>query len=77
MSSFNVADDGAEIDNESIQALLTNAVRLYAARVERDGNFPGVVSGSIAATDALVTASTLLRAVNVAPFELGLWEAWS
>jgi hypothetical protein len=66
-----------EIDEAGIQALLTSAVKLYAARVDRDGTFAGVARGSITATDALVTAATLLRAVNVAPFELGLWEAWS
>jgi hypothetical protein len=71
------AGDVAEIDESAIRALLTSAVRLYAARVERAGSFAGVERGAIAATDALVTASTLLKSVNVAPFELGLWDAWS
>jgi hypothetical protein len=70
------ACDVAQIDEHAVRALLTAAVRLYAARVESTGMFAGVERDAIAATDALVTASTLLRSVSVAPFELGLWEAW-
>jgi len=70
-------EDVAAIDAAAIQALLGAAVRLYAARVERTGRFAGVEPGAIAATDALVAASALLKSVNVAPFELGLWDAWS
>ncbi len=71
------AGDVVEIDESEIRALLTCAARLYASRVERSGSFAGVERGAISATDALVTASTLLKSVNVAPFELGLWDAWS
>jgi hypothetical protein len=71
------AGDAADIDEAGIQALLTAAVRLYAARVDQTGKFAGVTRGGITATEGLIAASALLRAVNVAPFELGLWEAWS
>ena len=69
--------EAAELDEAGIQTLLAAAVQIYSARVDRQGNFPGVIRDSITATAALTTASALLKSVNVAPFELGLWEAWS
>jgi hypothetical protein len=65
------------IDAGAIQDLLSAAVRLYSARVEQTGLFPAVARESITATDAMIATSGLLRAVNIAPFELGLWQAWS
>ena len=53
------------------------AVRLYAQRVERAGDMAVVKPSTINATDALVTTTALLRAVNVQIFELGLWQAWA
>ena len=69
--------DAADLDEAGIQTLLTAAVKIYSQRVDRQGNFAGVARDAITATDALTAASALLKAVNVAPFELGLWEAWS
>jgi hypothetical protein len=69
--------DAAELDEAAIRTLLTAAVRIYSQRVDREGTFAGIARDAITATDALTAASTLLKAVNVAPFELGLWEAWS
>ena len=31
----------------------------------------------VTATDVMTTASGLLRAVNLAVFELGMWQSWS
>jgi len=70
-------DADTEVDEATIQTLLAAAARLYCARVDRVGNFRGIVANALPATDCLTTASTLLRSVNIAPFELGLWEAWS
>jgi hypothetical protein len=69
--------DAPDLDEAAIQALLSAAVRIYSRRVDQQGKFAGVTRDAITATDALTTASTLLKSVNVAPFELGLWEAWS
>ena len=33
--------------------------------------------GYITATDAVVTTTAILKAVNVQLFELGMWQAWS
>ena len=68
---------GDAIDDEALQDLMGVAVRLYAERVERAGDMAAVKPSTINATDALVTTTALLRAVNVQIFELGLWQAWA
>jgi len=69
----------AKLSDGEIQALLARAVRLYAERVAaRDeplAAFPD--SAGITATDAVVTTTAILKAVNVQLFELGMWQAWS
>jgi hypothetical protein len=73
MSSPDALSDG------EIQALLARAVKLYAARVaasdETLAAFPA--DAEITATDAVVTTTAILKAVNVQLFELGMWQAWS
>ena len=73
MSSPEPLSDG------EIQALLARAVRLYAARVaEREAPLPAFPEGTqVTATDAVVTTTAILKAVNVQLFELGMWQAWS
>jgi hypothetical protein len=68
---------GTELTDEALQELMGAAVRLYAERVERGGDLPIVKASAIAATEALLTTSALLRAVNVEVFELGLWQSFS
>lgn len=68
---------GAALDDAALQDLMGVAVRLYALRVERAGEMAVVKPSTINATDALVTTTALLRAVNVQIFELGLWQAWA
>jgi hypothetical protein len=68
---------GDAIDDAALQDLMGVAVRLYAERVERAGDMAVVKPSTINATDALVTTTALLRAVNVQVFELGLWQAWA
>ena len=67
------------ISDGEIQALLARAVRLYAERVAASdaplAAFPA--DAQITATDAVVTTTAILKAVNVQLFELGMWQAWS
>jgi hypothetical protein len=62
-----------------IQDMLAKAVRLYAERAaERDGAlaaFPA--DAKVTATEAMVTVTAVLKAVNLQLFELGMWQAWS
>jgi hypothetical protein len=72
------APDSPLSDGE-IQTLLARAVRLYAERVAaRDEPLSAFPPGElITATDAVVTTTAILKAVNVQLFELGMWQAWS
>ena len=69
--------DGSDVCEDDIQAIMTAAVQLYTAKVNADGVFPVVAGGTITATDAMITTSALLRAVNVQVFELGFWQSWA
>ena len=67
------------LSDAEVQALLARAVRLYADRVaSRDEPLAAFPQGAqITATDAVVTTTAILKAVNVQLFELGMWQAWS
>jgi hypothetical protein len=63
-----------------IQALFGAAVRLYAQRAaERDDPLPAFdpLAARVTATDAMLATTAILKAVNVATFELGMWQSWT
>jgi hypothetical protein len=63
---------------EALQALMGAACKAYAAQVEA-GN-PMAALGprtTVTPTEVMVTASGLLRAANLAVFELGMWQSWT
>jgi hypothetical protein len=62
---------------EALQTLIAAACRLYGARTEAGEQFTPVPKHSISATDVMVTASGLLRAADLAVFELGMWQSWT
>jgi len=63
---------------EAIQALIAAACRSYSAQVEASGNFPPLAARSrVTSTDVMITASGLLKAANLAVFELGMWQSWT
>jgi hypothetical protein len=65
------------ISAEALQALIASACRLYMARREAGEEFAPVPKNSISATDVMVTASGLLKATDLAVFELGMWQNWT
>jgi hypothetical protein len=68
------------LQDSDIQTLLGAAVRLYAQRAaERDDPLPAffVAESGVTATDAMLATTAILKAVNVATFELGMWQAWT
>jgi len=70
----------AGLADADIQQLLGAAVRLYAQRAaERDEPLPAfdAAATGITATDAMLATTAILKAVNVATFELGMWQAWT
>ena len=58
----------------AIQRLLSLAVKLYIAKRETGCDFDPVAEGDLTATEVSETASGLLRAVRLEPFELGWWR---
>ncbi|MFY9770417.1 MAG: hypothetical protein WAK04_09325 [Xanthobacteraceae bacterium] len=62
---------------DALQALIAAACRVYSARTEAGEQFTPVPKHSISATDVMLTASGLLRAGDLAVFELGMWQSWT
>ena len=66
------------LSEEALQALMAAVCRSYSARIEAGGNFPPLANRSrVTSTDVMVTASGLLKAANLAVFELGMWQSWT
>jgi len=62
---------------EALQALMAALCRTYTAQCELGSKDLPLAPGTFAnATDAMMTASGLLRAVNVASFEFAMWQSW-
>jgi hypothetical protein len=63
---------------DALQALMAAVCRGYAARVEGgEALLPLPERGGATATDVMITASGLLKAANLAVFELGMWQSWT
>ena len=65
------------VSTEALQKLIAAACRVYTARVEAGERITPVPRNSISATDVMVTASGLLKAADLAVFELGMWQSWT
>ncbi len=63
---------------EATQALMGVICRIYGANQE-SGNKYSLLSGrtAVSGTDAMITCSALLKAVDLQVFELGMWQSWS
>lgn len=72
-----------EMNDEQIRDLMGAAVRLYAARALEARNHglelprPFNPEDGIAATDAMLTTTAILKAVNIQLFELGMFQSWA
>jgi hypothetical protein len=73
-----VVDDKLDtVSVEALQKLMAAACRVYTARRQAGEEFTPVPKNSISATDVMITASGLLRAADLAVFELGMWQNWT
>ncbi len=63
----------SRVAQQDVTALLTEAVRLYAAVVEETEREIPPIDASISTTEAMVVACALLRAHHLNPFDLALW----
>ena len=63
---------------EAMQELMAALCKTYSAQVEA-GNEILPLRGrtSVTSTDIMTTASGLLKAANLAVFELGMWQSWT
>ena len=66
------------LDPAAVQALLASLCKVFSQHVE---NLPSYDAFShknpVTPTDVMVTASGLLKAANLAVFELGMWQSWT
>ncbi len=66
------------LTTEALQALMAAVCKTYAAQIEAGADLlPLPQRGGATATDVMVTASGLLKAANLAVFELGMWQSWT
>jgi hypothetical protein len=74
--AFAKNDDALSV--EAMQALMGALCRVYSAQVENGAKFTPIAEGQVVSpTGVMVTASGLLRAANLAVFELGMWQSWT
>ena len=65
------------VSTQALQSLMAAACRVYTARVEAGEQFVPLGKNSVSATDVMVTASGMLKAADLAVFELGMWQSWT
>lgn len=67
-------DQAADIPDEVLQNAMTAIVRAYAAKVDKtEQEFTPVDTRLVNATEAVVTACALIRAVDLNMFDVALW----
>ena len=67
------AGEVAGVPREDVTALVSGAVKFYAASVEEAESSAPVIDATVSTTEAMVVACALLRAHHLNPFDLALW----
>ncbi len=65
------------LSEEALQALMAAACNLYSAQVEAGQEHLPLKPLGVPPTAVMSTASGILRAANLAVFELGMWQSWT
>lgn len=72
---------GGKLDTltpQALHALMSACCKTYATRIEAGEDLlPLAQRTTVSPTEVMVTASGLLRAANLAVFELGMWQSWT
>jgi hypothetical protein len=63
----------AGVPASTLRAVLSSAIRLYAAVCERSGTDVPPIDTEVSTTDAVVLSCALLKARDLNPFDLALW----
>ena len=72
------ARDERALSVEAMQTLMGTLCRIYSTQVEGGATFTPIPQGqAVSPTGVMLTASGLLRAANLAVFELGMWQSWT
>jgi hypothetical protein len=67
-----------QLSPEALQELMAALCKNYSAQVEAGSQMlPLRGRTSVTSTDIMTTASGLLKAANLAVFELGMWQSWT
>jgi hypothetical protein len=62
------------ITDKNLQEVLTAAVKIYAAKVERRGHdVAPFTAGAVTATETVVTACGMIRAADLNMFDVAIW----
>jgi hypothetical protein len=63
---------------QAFQALMAALCKSYGTRLEAGAQFLPLASQTSASpTEVMTTTSALLKAANLAVFELGMWQSWT
>src|SRR5262245_3911968 len=63
---------------QAFQALMAALCRSYGSQLEAGAEFlPIADRSSVSPTEIMTTTSALLKAANLAVFELGMWQSWT
>ena len=65
------------LSEEALQVLMAAACNLYSAQVEAGRQHLPLKPLGVPPTAVMSTASGILRAANLAVFELGMWQSWT
>jgi hypothetical protein len=66
------------VSQEALQQLMAAICKTYSQQVQGgDLSLPLRQTSGVNATDIMITASALLRAVDLQVFELGMWQSWT
>jgi hypothetical protein len=66
------------VSDEALQKLMAAVCKTYSQQVQADVHVPALNARSgVSATDVMITASALLKAVDLQVFELGMWQSWT
>lgn len=71
-------DQPQSVDDETLRAILSLSIRLYAAKAEQGMRTPlPEDGGGVTIDETMLTVTDLLHALNVQLFELSMWQAMS
>jgi hypothetical protein len=63
---------------KAFQSLMAALCKNYSAQIEAGNDFLALGNrNAVSPTEIMITTSALLKAANLAVFELGMWQSWT